>query len=177
MEPKDRTVRGPALLAALRQAREFAGATPGTLETFLAVRGARTLGVRLERAAERHGPHGALSRSSGGADHALPWIDESSDPPSGAPRAEKALGRSSRSMSAETPRPPTQSAPGCSSFNMPRAWARWSRPSSAEPASGQEHLPPSLLWLSVGIEVVEDLWADLDGALRIAAISRASQRG
>jgi len=37
------TVREPALLAALRQSRELAGATPGTLETFLAVRGARTL--------------------------------------------------------------------------------------------------------------------------------------
>jgi cystathionine gamma-synthase len=34
------TVRDSALLAALRQARELAGATPGTLETFLAVRGA-----------------------------------------------------------------------------------------------------------------------------------------
>jgi cystathionine gamma-synthase len=44
------TVRDSALLAALRQARELTGATPGTLETFLAVRGARTLAVRLERA-------------------------------------------------------------------------------------------------------------------------------
>ena len=33
---------------------------------------------------------------------------------------------------------------------------------------GQEHLPPTLLRLSVGIEGVEDLWADLDQALRIA---------
>ena len=33
---------------------------------------------------------------------------------------------------------------------------------------GQEHLPPALLRLSVGIEAVEDLWADLDGALRKA---------
>jgi cystathionine gamma-synthase len=31
---------------------------------------------------------------------------------------------------------------------------------------GQEHLPPALLRLSVGIEAVEDLWADLVGALR-----------
>jgi hypothetical protein len=43
---------------------------------------------------------------------------------------------------------------------------------------GQEHLPPSLLRLSVGIEGVEDLWADLDQALRVAvtkAWSRAKQ--
>src|SRR5690606_11569589 len=31
---------------------------------------------------------------------------------------------------------------------------------------GQEHLPPSLLRLSVGIENVDDLWADLDAAIR-----------
>ncbi|AKJ03912.1 Cystathionine gamma-synthase [Archangium gephyra] len=31
---------------------------------------------------------------------------------------------------------------------------------------GQEHLPPSLLRLSVGIENVEELWADLASALR-----------
>src|SRR5579884_159034 len=44
------TVRDKDLLGSLRHARELAGATPGTLETFLAVRGARTLSVRLERA-------------------------------------------------------------------------------------------------------------------------------
>ncbi|MCX7894115.1 MAG: PLP-dependent transferase, partial [Burkholderiales bacterium] len=33
---------------------------------------------------------------------------------------------------------------------------------------GQGHLPPSLLRLSVGIEDVEDLWRDLDAALRSA---------
>src|SRR4030095_1820173 len=31
---------------------------------------------------------------------------------------------------------------------------------------GQEHLPPSLLRLSVGIEDADDLWADLDSAVR-----------
>jgi cystathionine gamma-synthase len=44
------TVRDANLLAALRQSRELTGATPGTLEAFLAVRGARTLALRLERA-------------------------------------------------------------------------------------------------------------------------------
>lgn len=33
---------------------------------------------------------------------------------------------------------------------------------------GQGHLPPSLLRLSVGIEDVNDLWSDLDNALRTA---------
>ena len=34
---------------------------------------------------------------------------------------------------------------------------------------GQGHLPPSLLRLSVGIEDVDDLWKDLDAALRATA--------
>jgi cystathionine gamma-synthase len=32
--------------------------------------------------------------------------------------------------------------------------------------AGQEHLPPSLLRLSVGIEDPGDLWADVEAALR-----------
>jgi cystathionine gamma-synthase len=32
--------------------------------------------------------------------------------------------------------------------------------------AGQEHLPPSLIRLSVGIEDAEDLWRDLDRALQ-----------
>jgi cystathionine gamma-synthase len=35
--------------------------------------------------------------------------------------------------------------------------------------SGQEHLPPSLLRLSVGIEDADDLWNDLDSAISSAA--------
>jgi cystathionine gamma-synthase len=34
--------------------------------------------------------------------------------------------------------------------------------------AGQEHVPPGLLRLSVGIEHVEDLWVDLDQALSAA---------
>src|SRR5215211_490550 len=72
------TVRDATLLAALRQARELGGATPGTLEAFLAVRGARTLAIRLERAqrsamtlAERlaRHPNVTLTRYPGLASH------------------------------------------------------------------------------------------------------------
>jgi cystathionine gamma-synthase len=35
---------------ALKKSRELSGATPGTLECFLTVRGARTMALRLERA-------------------------------------------------------------------------------------------------------------------------------
>src|SRR4051794_23590559 len=72
------TVHDANLLTALRHARELAGATPGTLEAFLAVRGARTLALRLERAqhnavtlAERLARHPkvALTRFPGLASH------------------------------------------------------------------------------------------------------------
>jgi cystathionine gamma-synthase len=33
---------------------------------------------------------------------------------------------------------------------------------------GQDHLPPALLRLSVGIENVDDIWLDLDAALKKA---------
>ena len=44
------TTKDDALWHALRKSRELTGATPGTLEAFLAVRGARTLALRLQRA-------------------------------------------------------------------------------------------------------------------------------
>ncbi|HSF23321.1 MAG TPA: PLP-dependent transferase, partial [Blastocatellia bacterium] len=44
------TTKDNALWHALRKSRELTGATPGTLEAFLAVRGVRTLALRLERA-------------------------------------------------------------------------------------------------------------------------------
>ena len=51
------TVRDSALLIALRQARELAGATPGTLETFLANAGSEDAGGAVgARATERQRP-------------------------------------------------------------------------------------------------------------------------
>ena len=37
---------------------------------------------------------------------------------------------------------------------------------------GQEHIPPGLIRMSVGVEHVEDLWADLDHALGGPATDR-----
>ena len=156
-------------LAALRQARELAGATPGTLETFLAVRGARTLAVRLERAqqnamvlAERLADHPEvlITRYPGLASH--PTHDAarrqlkgfgtiiSFDLRAGAEAADAVCARLALIQHA--------TSVGAVESTIER---RASVP-------GQEHLPPSLLRLSVGIETVEDLWADLDRALRVA---------
>src|SRR5262245_24774614 len=164
------TVRDAALLARLRQARELAGATPGTLETFLAVRGARTLAVRLDRAqrnamvlADRlaahpqvlitrypgltsHSTHDAARRQLKGFGTIISF-----DVRGGAAAADAVCARLGLIQHA--------TSLGAVESTIER---RASVP-------GQEHLPPSLLRLSVGIEAVEDLWSDLDRALRDAA--------
>ncbi len=163
-------VRDPRLAAALRHARELAGATPGTLECFLAVRGSRTLALRLARAqasamtlAARLEEHPAVltTRYPGLPTH--PTYQAacrqlrgfgtiiSFDVRGGAEAAD-AVCRSLRLIQHAT-------SLGAVESTIER---RASVP-------GQEHLPPSLLRLSVGIEAVEDLWTDLDGALRAAS--------
>ena len=56
--------------------------------------------------------------------------------------------------------------PGCGC--TPPAWAAWSRRSSGAGGTrpSPQTVPEGLLRLSVGIEDVEDLWRDLDQALR-----------
>jgi cystathionine gamma-synthase len=160
------TVRAAALLTTLRQAREQAGATPGALETFLAIRGVRTLAVRLDRAqrtamilAERLADHPQVTttRYPGLANH--PTHDAarrqlkgfgtiiSFDIRGGAEAADAVCARLRLIQHAT-------SLGAVESTIERRASVR-----------GQEHLPPSLLRLSVGIEAIEDLWTDLDEAL------------
>jgi cystathionine gamma-synthase len=161
------TVRDASLLAALRQARELAGATPGTLETFLAVRGARTLALRLERAqrnamtlAERlaRHPNVTLTRYPGLASH----------PTHAAARRQlKGFGTIvSFDVSGDAPAADAV----CAGLQLiQHATSLGGVESTIERRAsipGQEHLPPALLRLSVGIEAVEDLWTDLDRALR-----------
>jgi cystathionine gamma-synthase len=163
------TVRDSALLAALRHARELAGATPGALETFLAVRGARTLGVRLERAqrnamvlAERlaNHPEVLITRYPGLTSH--PTHDV----------ARRELNGFGTIISFDVRGDAEAADAVCARLQLiQHATSLGAVESTIERRAavpGQEHLPPSLLRLSVGIEGVEDLWADLDGALGAA---------
>jgi cystathionine gamma-synthase len=164
------TTKDNALWQALRKSRELTGATPGTLEAFLAVRGARTLALRLQRAqhtaqmlAERLEKHRLVARVRypGLPSHSTHVIAKrvlkgfgsiiSFDVLGGAEVAD-AVCRSVRLIRHAT------SLGGVESTMERRA---------AVP--GQEHLPPSLLRLSVGIEDADDLWSDLDTAIRSAA--------
>ncbi|MCW3020701.1 MAG: Cys/Met metabolism pyridoxal-phosphate-dependent protein [Conexibacter sp.] len=165
--------RSPALSARLRERRALAGAVPGALETFLALRGARTLPLRLRQAtataqilAERLAAHPEveLTRYPGLPDHPThavaaetlggPGAMISFDVRGGADRAD-ALCRSLRIIHHAT------SLGGVESTIERRASHH-----------GQEHLPPSLVRLSVGCEQAEDLWGDLADAL--AATGRRS---
>lgn len=161
------TVRDAALLAALRHSRELGGATPGTLETFLAVRGVRTLALRLERSqnsamilAERLAghPNVTLTRYPGLPSH--PTYEA-------ARRQLKGFGTI---ISFDVRGDASTADAVCTSLQLiQHATSLGAVESTIERRAGipgQEHLPPALLRLSVGIEAVEDLWADLDRALR-----------
>ncbi len=155
---------------ALRQARELSGATPGALESFLAVRGSRTLALRLERAqqtaawlAERLSAHPcvSLARYPGLPTHPTHEV---------ARRQLKGFGTI---ISFDVRGGAAAADAVCSNLQLiQHATSLGAVESTIERRAGipgQEHLPPSLLRLSVGIEDARELWSDLDRALRGAA--------
>lgn len=164
------TTREDALWHALRKSRELTGATPGTLEAFLAVRGARTLALRLERAqqtammlAERLERHPLVTRVR------YPGLP-SHPTHATARRVLKGFG----TIISFDLRGGAEFADGvCRNVRLIRhATSLGGVESTMErraAISGQGHLPPTLLRLSVGIEDAEDLWADLDSAISSAA--------
>jgi cystathionine gamma-synthase len=160
------TVRDEGLLERVRHARELAGATPGALEAFLAVRGLRTLALRLERAqhnanilADRLSchPNVSVTRYPG-----LP-----SHPTHDAARRQLAGFGTIISFDVRGDAPAADAV--CANLQLVQhATSLGSVESTIERRAripGQQHLPSGLLRLSVGIEAVEDLWADLDQAL------------
>lgn len=164
------TTRDDALWHALRKSRELAGATPGTLECFLAVRGARTMALRLERSqqsataiAERLEAHPMveLTRYPGLPSH-----------PTHA-TAKRVLKGFGTIISFDVRGGAELADAVCKAVRLIRhATSLGAVESTMERRAaipGQQHLPPSLLRLSVGIENVDDLWRDLDHALRVAA--------
>jgi cystathionine gamma-synthase len=164
------TVRDANLLAALRQSRELTGATPGTLEAFLAVRGARTLALRLERA-----QHNAMTLAERLARHPNVTLTRypglTSHPTHEAARRQlKGFGTI---ISFDVRGDALAADAVCVGLQLiQHATSLGAVESTIERRAsipGQEHLPPTLLRLSVGIECVEDLWTDLDRALRSTA--------
>jgi cystathionine gamma-synthase len=158
--------RDPELVARLRRQRELHGAIPGALETFLAIRGIRTLGVRHAAAqasagviAERLERHRSVDvvrypglASDPGHDLAVAQFDGfgtvlSFDVVGGASPADDVC---------------TRVRTICHATSFGAVESTIERRAGIP---GQEHLPPGLLRLSVGIEHVDDIWADLEQAL------------
>lgn len=159
------TTRSAEIAGRLRRHCLVHGATPGVLESYLAVRGIRTLALRLAQGqrsagvlAERLQAHPAVEvvRYPGLADH--PGHGIAADQLDGfGTMLSFDLASGEAAVKA------------CNRIGVIRhATSLGSVESTMEQRaqlSGQEHLPPGLIRLSVGIEHVEDLWADLAQAL------------
>jgi cystathionine gamma-synthase len=135
----------------LKKRRDMIGATPGTLEAWLALRGLRTLHVRLERAqanaqelVRRLGEHPAVGevRYPGFGAIVSVVLDQ------GALAADLLTHKTRLWVHA------TSLGGVESTFERRRRW-------KTEPAT----IPEGLVRLSVGIEDVDDLWDDLAAAL------------
>jgi cystathionine gamma-synthase len=139
------------LYAVLKGRRDLIGAIPGTFEAWLTLRGVRTLHLRVERAqanaaelARRLADHPAISETRYPAFGAIVSIVVA-----GGAAAADLLTHSTKLWIHAT------SLGGVESTLERRR--RW----KAEPAT----IPEGLVRLSVGIEDVEDLWADLEQAM------------
>jgi len=164
------TTRDRKLWHALKKSRELAGATPGTLECFLAVRGARTMALRLERAQQSASL--LVERLQG---HPLVVVTRYPGLPSHPTHAtaKRVLKGFGTIISFDVRGGAAAADAVCETVRLIRhATSLGAVESTMERRAaipGQEHLPASLLRLSVGIENVEDLWNDLDAALRASA--------
>ncbi len=156
--------------AKLRETRLLTGATPGALETFLCLRGLRTLSLRLERAqhnatilAERLAAHPEVHevRYPGLTSHPQHDLaDRTMDGP-GFMLTFRVRGGASR---ADTVVDTLQVLTHATSLGgVETTLERRAR----YPA--ERHIPDDLLRVSVGCEHVEDLWNDLNHALNTTA--------
>ena len=143
------------LFTVLKKRRDLLGNTPGPMEAWLALRGLRTLAVRLDRAqasaevlAQRLAQHPAVQEVRYPGFGAIVSMVLGSGG-LGADVAGDLLTRSTSLWVHATSLGGVEST-----FERRRRW-------QAEPAT----IPEGLVRLSVGIEDVEDLWADLAQAL------------
>lgn len=158
--------RDEAVYAGLRHHRHINGATPGALECFLAVRGIRTLALRLRQSQQT-------------AQALAPWLQQHpkvqrvrypglpSDP--GYATAQRVLRGPGAMLSFELTGDAAVADRLCRRLQLIRhATSLGAVESTIERRGaipGQTHLPPTLLRMSVGIEHLEDLQRDLDQAM------------
>ena len=161
--------RDQALAGRLRHHRGITGATPGALEAFLALRGLRTLALRLDR-----GQHNAdelarrLDQHPAVIQVRYPGLP--GDP--GHQTAAAQMTGFGAVLAFEVADAPTADRLCDALRVIVHATSLGGVESTIERRSklpGQEHVPPGLLRLSVGCEHIDDLWNDLDTALEHAS--------
>ena len=164
------------VLAALTTRRSLHGAIAGPWEAWLGLRGMRTLAVRLDRSQRSagelavrlaghpgvgrvlypglpdHPGHELARRQMAGFGSMIAFEVAGGGTPESAIDAAEGVVDAVRLLT------PGTSLGGVESLLERRG--RWER---------EGHLPPGLIRLSVGIEDVEDIWSDLDQALRTVA--------
>ena len=171
------TVSRDDLFDEFHERRLLHGASIGAMEAFLTIRGARTLGLRLERAQanamelatrlEAH-PEIARVRYPGLASHPTHEV------------AARFMSGFGAMLSFETTGPGERATEVCERAELiNHATSLGGVESTMERRAtipGQERIPPTLIRFSVGCEDVEDLWADLDQALDSTSVRRRSGR-
>jgi cystathionine gamma-synthase len=150
----------------LRGVRHDAGATPGGLEAWLALRGLRTLPVRLERMqatalelARRMGEHPGVKQIH------YPGLPEHP----GHELARRQMNGFGTMLAFQVEGGTARADALCAAVrlitNATSLGGVETLIENRAAAPGEEHLPPGLIRLSVGCEHPEDLWEDLDAAL------------
>ncbi|MFB8229410.1 trans-sulfuration enzyme family protein [Cellulosimicrobium sp. NPDC055967] len=163
--------RTPELVAALRAYRTLHGSIPGPFEVWLALRGLRTLALRVERAQAN-----AAELARRLADH--PDVVEVRHPSLPTDPGHERASRLMTGYGSILGVRPRGGAPGADAVVAAvRLWVPATSLGGVESslerrrrfATESRTVPEDLLRLSVGIEDVEDLWRDLDRALRAPA--------
>ncbi len=158
--------QSPEIFERMNMARVLTGATPGAIEAYLATRGVRTMALRVERAqtnaeqlALRLLEHPKVARVHYPGIKSHPSHDI-------ARRQMKGFGAM---LSFEVDGDASTADAVCEATQLiVHASSLGGVESTMErraKTAGQEHLPATLLRLSVGIEDVEDLWHDLSTAI------------
>ena len=161
------------LAGRLCRRREVAGATPGALEAFLAVRGVRTMAVRLEQG-QRSAGELARRLAQHPAVHRVRYPGLATDP--GHDRAAVQMSGFGAVLSFELADAATADAVCDAVGVISSATSLGGVESTIERRAklpGQQHVPAGLLRLSVGCEHLDDLWDDLAAALPAAVDARA----
>jgi len=160
--------REHALAGRLRHRRGLSGATPGALEAFLALRGLRTLALRLDRG-QRNASELARRLDEHPVVRRVRYPGLPGDP--GHRTAAAQMTGFGAVLAFEVADAPTADRICNAVQVIVCATSLGGVESTIERRSklpGQGHVPPGLLRLSVGCEHIDDLWNDLNSALEQA---------